>query len=256
MTIIYRNIPEELTERPQWLPWRYEDRGGPKPTKVPHTSMGYKADVTDPAHWSRFEVALERSRRPGFCDGIGFVFSHDDPFCGIDLDRIWLSDADEGAAWAMRILEQFTDTYSEVSPSDGGVKIWCRAAAPRSGSWKVESGGIEIYSARRFFTVTGRAGKSRMVTGHQQDVELLIANLDDDHHDHHHGQRAPLIEGMIPHGTQHNTLVSLGGTMWRRGMSPDAILAALLEVNRTQCEKPGPPENIRRIVESMSRWER
>ena len=259
MTIIYRNIPEELTERPQWLLWRYEDRGGPKPTKVCYQARErlYHARSNDPRTWASYDAAIEMCRHhAGHIDGIGFVFAEGGGLTGIDLDNIWPSDAAETPRWAAGILEQFADTYNEESPSGKGAKIWCRAKSPRSGSWKVENGAIEIYSARRYFAVTGRAGKPRILTDHQEDVELLIANLDDDHHDHHHGQRAPLIEGMIPHGTQHNTLVSLGGTMWRRGMSLEAIEVALLKVNETQCEKPGPPENIRRIVASMQGWKR
>jgi hypothetical protein len=44
--------------------------------------------------------------------------------------------------------------------------------------------------------------------------------------------------------------------MWRRGMTAEAIEAALQVVNAEQCERPGPSENIRRIVLSMQRWQR
>jgi primase-polymerase (primpol)-like protein len=69
---------------------------------------------------------LRHCARRGFADGIGFVFSANDPYCGIDLDNIWQSDADEGAEWAQGILEQFADTYGEGSPSGRGYKTWCR----------------------------------------------------------------------------------------------------------------------------------
>ena len=253
-----KSIPEELMRLAQWVLWRYEDRGGPKPTKVCYQARRrlYCARTNDPRTWASYETAVEMLQfHTGHMDGIGFVFAENDPFCGIDLDRIWLSDADEGAAWAIRILEQFADTYSEVSPSDSGVKIWCKAKAPRSGSWPIEHGAIEIYDHARYFAVTGRSGRVHVITDHQEDVELLIANLDGDHHDHQE-QGVRRIDATIPYGTQHNALVSLGGTMWRRGMSLEAIEVALLKVNETQCEKPGPPENIRRIVASMQGWKR
>lgn len=62
---------------------------------------------------------------------------------------------------------------------------------------------------------------------------------------------APPVTGMIPHGTQHATLVSLAGSMRRRGMNVGEIDAALQVVNTTRCEQPGPPENIRRIAENV-----
>jgi primase-polymerase (primpol)-like protein len=249
---IVANIPLELIALPQWVLWRYEDRGGPKPTKVPITCMGYKASVTNPEHWSSFEDVLKFAARPGFCDGYGYVFVADDPYSGIDLDNVWQSDADEGAPWAMEILERFADTYMEASPSDCGMKIWCRAKAPRCGSWPIGAGAIEIYDHARFFTVTGRSNGVRIITDHQADINSLVEYLG--------GARPSAspagISGTIAYGTQHNTLVSLAGTMWRRGMSSEAIEAALQVVNAQQCEKPGPPENIRKIVESMQRYPR
>lgn len=65
---------------------------------------------------------------------------------------------------------------------------------------------------------------------------------------------APVGE-KIPHGVQHKTLVSLAGTMRRRGMDVDEIEAALQVVNERRCEIPGPPENIREIARSMMKYE-
>jgi P4 family phage/plasmid primase-like protien len=59
------------------------------------------------------------------------------------------------------------------------------------------------------------------------------------------------IGDVIPHGKQHDTLVSLAGTMRRRGMGIEEIDAALQIINKNRCEKPGPPENIRKIAESV-----
>jgi P4 family phage/plasmid primase-like protien len=57
----------------------------------------------------------------------------------------------------------------------------------------------------------------------------------------------------IPVGERKKTFVSLAGTMWRRGMSEDAIVAALLITDATECEEPlGEPE-VRRIVKTVTR---
>src|SRR5215217_5232136 len=85
---IEENVPPELTERPQWVCWRLEERDE-KLTKVPYTAgTRRRASSTDPATWASFEDAkgaVGRAEPP--YDGIGFVFSDADPFCGIDLDK-------------------------------------------------------------------------------------------------------------------------------------------------------------------------
>ena len=58
----------------------------------------------------------------------------------------------------------------------------------------------------------------------------------------------------IPEGSRNGTLASLAGTMRRRGMSPAAIEAALLEANRTQCSPPLDEVEVRQIAASVSRY--
>jgi hypothetical protein len=250
-----RNIPAELIERRQWVLWRYvQQPGEPKPRKVPYTMRGGPASTTRPADWTTFEAVCIVQQRSRFWDGIGYVFIADDPFTGIDLDHVWQSDADEGAPWGNEILERFSDTYLEESPSERGVKIFCRARLPHGGrSWPVEGGAVEIYDRRRYFAVTGKGGPARVITDHQADVDSLIEYLDGGKRK----QASPVtITGKIPYGTQHKTLVSMAGTMRKRGMSPDAIEAALQVVNVHQCERPGAPENIHKIAMSAARWPR
>lgn len=247
-------IPEELRALSQWVLWRTEERNG-KPTKVPYQARTwlYRARSDDPRTWAAVETAIEMRRHHAeHVNGIGFVFSPDDPYTGIDLDNIWQSDADEGAEWGMRVLERFGDTYSEASPSDKGVKIWCKAKALRCGRWNIRAGAIEVYSEKRFFTVTGRHAGVLAVTDHQHDVELLVANLDQGRHQ----PKAPAIPNVIPQGQRHPTLVSLAGSMWRRGVCAAAIEAALLKTNEEQCDPPHSADHIHKIVESMQRWRR
>ena len=58
----------------------------------------------------------------------------------------------------------------------------------------------------------------------------------------------------IPHGVQHHTLVSLAGALRRMGLNFEEILPCVQTVNDLRCENPGPPENIRKIVSSMMRY--
>lgn len=50
----------------------------------------------------------------------------------------------------------------------------------------------------------------------------------------------PLPDGVIPYGQQYNTIVSLCGTLRRRRIRGEAILACLLIVSEKQRERPGP----------------
>ena len=78
-------IPEELKIRPQWVNWRLEERDG-KRTKVPYTPRtGRKASTTDLTTWGMFGEVFAALRSERY-DGIGFVFSSGDPYCGVDLD--------------------------------------------------------------------------------------------------------------------------------------------------------------------------
>jgi hypothetical protein len=193
------------------------------------------------------------SRKPDFANGLGFVFAPDDPFCGIDLDNCYPSDAAECAPWAKEILDRFADTYTEESPSGTGVKIWCRAKAPRCGKWLIRAGAIEIYDHARYFAATGQSNGVLTIADHQADVESLVAYLDEGNPIR---PRAAVIPLQIPQGQRHDTLLSLGGTMFRRGMSLEAIEVALAETNQRQCDPPYDREHIRKMVESMAEWER
>jgi hypothetical protein len=59
----------------------------------------------------------------------------------------------------------------------------------------------------------------------------------------------PILEGQ-----RNATLTSLAGTMRRPGMSQEAIEAALLEVNRKQCQPPLSEDEVKAIAQSVSRY--
>jgi putative DNA primase/helicase len=141
------NIPQELRDRDQWVLWRYKKRDGiDKPKKVPFQPGGRaRADVSDPATWASFGQVLEELRGPRRYDGIGFVFSKDDPYFGADLDGT--NPDDERAA---RFADGF-DTYCERSPSGRGLHFIGRGEVPAG--TKGPDG--EIYCRGRYFTMTG-----------------------------------------------------------------------------------------------------
>lgn len=151
MSITLDNIPTDLRSLPQWLVWQKVTRDG-STTKVPFQCSGQLADSTDPATWTTFGQVIEAE---GF-DGIGCVFAPDNGMVGIDLD----DSVEDGQLkpWARGIVDRF-NTYTEISPSGTGVKLWCYGKYPgdnTGGRRKFRDGYVEMYHRARYFAVTGQ----------------------------------------------------------------------------------------------------
>jgi putative DNA primase/helicase len=149
LSVQLEGIPNELKTYRAWVLWRFEKRGKDV-TKVPYAPHGGKADSTDSRTWSSFKEVL-KSYEAGDYDGIGFVFSTGDPYCGVDLDGAVDPETGEVAVWAQQIVEGL-DGYTELSPSGAGIHIIVRGELPGSGNRK---GPLEMYDKKRFFTMTG-----------------------------------------------------------------------------------------------------
>lgn len=247
------SFPDDLVEHDQWVLWRFEMRNG-RQVKMPYQMNGNPADTTDARTWSPFEKVSSAWRaRQGRYAGLGFVFSDVGLLTGIDLDDA-IDEHGELKGWARGVVERFADTYMEISPGGRGLKIWARGRLPANlAGVKVGDGTIEMYDHARYFTVTGRVFHNAplQVEDHAADLLSLYDHLT-------RGRRGWSLKsqpgGQIPYGRQHNTLVSLCGTLRARGICEAAIEVCLQVVNEKQCEKPGAREQITRIVRSSRRW--
>jgi hypothetical protein len=166
------NVPNELAERDQWVNWRYEHRGG-KPTKPPYCTNGRRASHSDPETWASFSDAFREYAR-GRVAGVGFVFTEDDPFVGIDFDNVRNPHTGALSGKALYWLRRL-DSYSEISPSGEGFKVWVCAELPAG---RHKKPGLEVYAARRFFTVTGArwVEASAKVEQRQEALEKLLGH--------------------------------------------------------------------------------
>ncbi len=168
-----RALPEvldELVARPQWVVWRYEQRDG-KATKVPYDPVRRRlASTTDQRTWCTFEEAVVAFEGSDQLDGIGFVFSPEDPYSGVDLDDC-LDDEGRPHPWAQQILDEL-QTYTEISPSGRGVKLFLEGKIP---SGRRRKGKVEMYDSGRYFTVTGQhlTGTPLWVEKRQEEIESL-----------------------------------------------------------------------------------
>ncbi len=172
-------IPACLRECSQWVAWKYIQRDGKK-TKAPINPVtGGLASSTDPSDWETFEQATEACRLDSNLAGVGFVFTADDPYCGVDLDNCIDAESGQLKSWAANFLRQL-DSYAETSPSGTGVKVFIKANKPGRRCRKAyQDGEIEIYDRDRFFTVTGERlpNISSEVNLRQESLDFVYAQV-------------------------------------------------------------------------------
>ena len=150
-----------LTARPQWVAMKREVRGGKvtKPPIDPNKAFDRrypsKASVVDPSTWSSHAAAEHFNATYGL-DGIGYVFTEEDPFFGLDLDNVLNPTTGELTPWALWLVEQCA-TYTEISQSGSGLHIIGIGDPPANHKNRNRYAGatIELYTQRRFFHITG-----------------------------------------------------------------------------------------------------
>jgi hypothetical protein len=101
--------------------------GVTKIAKVPFTPDGSASGWTDPMKWGTFQECVAKAKAGGF-NGIGMVFNGDG-YVGIDIDGCRNPATGEIAPWALPRIRA-ADSYTEVSPSGTGVKIFLRSSSP------------------------------------------------------------------------------------------------------------------------------
>ena len=135
---------------------------------IPSGSI-FEASSTDPATWRYHETALETYTRNAHISGVGRVITREDPYVGVDLDKCLDPATGEVEAWAMQIIEEL-DSYSEISPSGTGVKIWIKVPEFTRSYKKAR---LEIYSRSRYFTLTGQQLPGSPSTVEERGEELF-----------------------------------------------------------------------------------
>lgn len=165
------NIPNELRTYNQWICWRFEEKGGDKPTKVPYCPHnGRLASVTDASTWASFDAARHIFESHDWYDGIGFVLAETDPFVFIDLDD---TKGDEKKLAAQIAIYNSFDSYAERSPSGTGCHIIVKGNLP-SGRRR---GGVEIYSSLRYMTMTGDVIRTSAINDQSAQAMKLWEDL-------------------------------------------------------------------------------
>lgn len=151
------NIPAEMRSYRQWV-----RRAADKIPLNPRT--GTPASVTDPSTWGTFDEAIASPHGIG----VGFVFTENDPYTGIDLD---VKADEQPTAEQLAIYNEF-DSYAEQSPSKRGVHIIVRGKVPT-----IKRKGIEVYSSHRYFTMTGDVLRTGPIADHSANLQTMWARM-------------------------------------------------------------------------------
>jgi putative DNA primase/helicase len=174
MPVRVDNIPDALRGIDQWVNWRWtwKEKTG-KWDKPPFAADGSYGSSTDPEKWTDFDTAIAAVDEHDF-SGVGLAMGNDGiGLVGVDLDNC--RDHINGfvKSDAQAIVDMF-DTYTEVSPSGTGLKLWLKGDYDKA-KWRSKVGDIEVYRDGRYFTVTGHVYHDRPI---RQVGETFTAFLD------------------------------------------------------------------------------
>src|SRR5438876_553705 len=145
--------------------------------KIPlNPTTHHAASTTNPHTWGTLDQAIDALRK-GNATGIGFVFSEDDEFAGIDIDKCVLNN--QLTPQARELVTELW-SYSEISPSHTGLHIIVQGKVPEGR----RKNGIEVYSSGRYFTLTTNhlKGSPETIEDRQPELSSLYAKLSPEKH--------------------------------------------------------------------------
>ncbi len=247
-------IPESLRAEPRWLVWKYNAER----KKIPYQPArpDHEAKINDERHRSDFATA-QAVVDAGKADGTGFVLG--DGFAGVDLDCV--RDPQTGALTpAAQAIVKALDSYTEISPSGTGVKVFLKAWLGKN---HVRAG-LEIYGGRRYFCVTGLHLAETPAEPQERGealTKLIEAEFgsreEDDAEDE--GQESGVEFDLgddteLIDGARNNALARIGGYLRRGGLNDEEMLAAMRAINRKRCKPPLGNNEVEAIAKSISRY--
>lgn len=156
--------------RRQWITWR-NVRGKNGLRKEPFLPGNLYAKCNAPDAWISFYAAL-RWHKLGESSGISFGLTDSDEYCGIDLDDCRDPATGHTEEWAIKIIRAF-DTYTEVSPSMDGYRLFGIGKIGRGIRHKIGTGEFEAYDRGRFLTVTGMRTNGKPIRNVQSQVDTM-----------------------------------------------------------------------------------
>ena len=110
----------------------------------------------------------------GNADGISYILTENDPFAAIDLDHCRDVNTRSIDTWAQNFLDTGRHSYSEVTPSGTGCRIWGLA----NGATVHKKFSLEIDGKQIAAELFRRTNKALTITGYTLDTIRELTNID------------------------------------------------------------------------------
>lgn len=164
-------LTQTFGEQRRWINWKTATVDG-RPTKVPCTTDGTTAAITNTSVWRTYKEVIRASKK------IGIIFTPDQTLLGIDIDHCLEGNAivHEEKENIERIIND-ANTYTEISPSGTGLHLFLSLTAPLELVAK-RHGNCEAYTSGRYFTVTNNPyGEVRAVRTVTPDEAVKLLSI-------------------------------------------------------------------------------
>ena len=211
----FANIPDELKKLNQWVAWRYENK-----TKVLKIAAGNcikNAKTNDRRTWRSFDLAVVAHNKHR-CDGIGFVFTKEDPYIGVDMDNKETQQELDADHWTwIKTL----NSYTEKSPSGTGYHVILKGA-PIKG---FNRSPYEAYSTGRYFAFTGDVVLNLPISENKRGLADFIAATNEV--DREQFQMPESVEV----GNRNDTMFRLACSMLARGIDKEDVVLLITGFN-------------------------
>lgn len=164
-TLKYKNISlKVMAVFPQWGYW--------KTGKIPCNAAGKNTDH------NAFCLTLEEAAAgfdPNVHSGIGFSFREDDPFVGIDYDRV-VNERGEITDPAIAAEIEELNSYTELSQSGTGLHCICKVNNWPDIPKGTKKAAGELYYSGRYFAITGDVWKDQEIRTVESELIREIYN--------------------------------------------------------------------------------
>ena len=151
-----------------WKAVQEENKTNKYPVNV---TTGAVCSAHDPSAWVDANTAIQKAAEMGY--GVGFVFTKDDPFFFVDIDKCLQPD-NTWSETALALCTQFAGCGIEISQSGRGLHIIGNAPHIPHGCKNIKLG-LELYTEGRFIALTGTGATGDVNTCPPGALERTVA---------------------------------------------------------------------------------